>query len=126
MTEERKDQSSVVIIAPHPDDEIIGCYEQLKNPTNKIVVIYSGDTDVDRRESVLMLKEKIDNVKILAEKDLGVYFDGLKHGGNYASFGEEFCFGGSDNPGEIIFEKGNKYFPNMKDDTFVKFGLGLL
>lgn len=64
MTEANDVRKSVVIIAPHPDDEIIGCFEQLKKPTNNIIVIYSGDTDADRRESVLKLKEKLDTVKL--------------------------------------------------------------
>jgi len=48
-----------IIIAPHPDDEIIGCYDQLmsENPT---IVIYSGDLDANRREEALGLKEHVD------------------------------------------------------------------
>jgi hypothetical protein len=53
-----------VIVAPHPDDEIIGCFEQLKNPANELIIIYSGDTDADRRDGVLKLKEKLPNLKI--------------------------------------------------------------
>lgn len=67
MSEEKQDQVplvSTVIITPHPDDEIIGCFEQLKNPANNIVIIYSGDTDADRRNTVLKLKEKVPHIKI--------------------------------------------------------------
>ena len=55
---------STVIIAPHPDDEIIGCFKQLKNPANNLVIIYSGNTDAARRESVLALKKELDYIKI--------------------------------------------------------------
>ena len=50
---------SKIIIAPHPDDEIIGCYEQLKSKGN-LVIIYSGDTLPERREKALKLKEHIE------------------------------------------------------------------
>lgn len=48
----------VIIIAPHPDDEIIGCYEVLIKTKNPII-IYSGDINADRRETVLKLKEEV-------------------------------------------------------------------
>lgn len=64
MTKEKEPAVSTIIIAPHPDDEIIGCFEQIKNPTNQLVIIYSGDTDAKRRESVLKLKKTIPNLKI--------------------------------------------------------------
>jgi hypothetical protein len=64
MPEEKKTVVSTVIIAPHPDDEIIGCFEQIKNPLSHLVIIYSGDTDADRRETVLNLKKEIDQVKL--------------------------------------------------------------
>lgn len=57
------DQATTIIISPHPDDEAIGCFKQLQDPTNQIVIIYSGDTKSDRRETVLKIKEKLDNIK---------------------------------------------------------------
>lgn len=62
MNESVKEAPMTVILAPHPDDEIIGCFEQLINPTNNIVIIYSGDTEQSRRERALKLKEKIPNL----------------------------------------------------------------
>ena len=59
MTEEKAPNQDVIIVAPHPDDEIIGCYEILKSTANP-VIIYSGDTDPDRREQVLKLKDHVD------------------------------------------------------------------
>lgn len=56
MGEKNKD---TVIVAPHPDDEIIGCYEILTS-VSRPIVIYSGDTDADRRETVLKLKDHVD------------------------------------------------------------------
>jgi len=44
-----------VIIAPHPDDEIIGCYKYLTQ-TNPII-IYDGDTDAKRREETQKLRD---------------------------------------------------------------------
>ena len=63
-TPEQKPLISTIIVAPHPDDELIGCFEQIKNPANNLVIIYSGDTDADRRETVLKLKDEIPHLKI--------------------------------------------------------------
>jgi len=57
--EEKEQEKNTIIIAPHPDDEIIGCYEQLKE-ASQTIVIYSGDLDASRREEALKLKEHID------------------------------------------------------------------
>ncbi|MCF8019913.1 MAG: hypothetical protein K9L62_10980 [Vallitaleaceae bacterium] len=48
----------IIIAAPHPDDEIIGCYEVLMKEKNPII-IYSADVDAGRRETVLKLKDEI-------------------------------------------------------------------
>jgi len=47
-----------VIIAPHPDDEIIGCYKYLMkdNP----IIIYDGDTPQERRQEAKKLMEHTD------------------------------------------------------------------
>ncbi len=47
-----------VIIAPHPDDEIIGCYHHLikDNP----IIIYDGDTDIARREETKKLRDHVE------------------------------------------------------------------
>jgi hypothetical protein len=47
--------SQVVIVAPHPDDEIIGLFEILE--TSSPIIIYSGDLEESRRQTVLKLKE---------------------------------------------------------------------
>ena len=57
--EEKELRRDTIIVAPHPDDEIIGCYEILTT-VKKPIVIYSGDIDAGRREIVLNLKEHID------------------------------------------------------------------
>jgi len=59
---EAKKEPTVVIIAPHPDDEIIGTYMILasSNP----IIIYSGTTDVKRREEAHKL---LDHVSVKAQ-----------------------------------------------------------
>ena len=45
MTEKKQS----VIIAPHPDDELIGCFEILDDPNQKITIIYGADMPVSVR-----------------------------------------------------------------------------
>jgi hypothetical protein len=49
----------IIIVAPHPDDEIIGCYEILKGE-KKPIIIYGGETDSKRREEVKNVKKFFD------------------------------------------------------------------
>ena len=57
---ESKDANpELIIIAPHPDDEIIGAYKYLTKPGVRPIVIYSGDLDGARKESALKLKEHV-------------------------------------------------------------------
>ena len=67
-----------VIIAPHPDDEIIGCHEILQLPKNPII-IYSGDIDANRRESVLKLKEHVNCKLQLFQKSVPQTFLSKDH-----------------------------------------------
>lgn len=52
-----------VIVAPHPDDEIIGCYEVLQREEN-IIIIYSPDVDMNRRKEAVTLKDRIEGIKV--------------------------------------------------------------
>ena len=55
--------SETIIVAPHPDDEIIGCYEKLMDDEN-VIVIYDPGTDSIRREEAMKLKDELDNIKV--------------------------------------------------------------
>ena len=52
----------IVIVAPHADDELIGCYSVIKNAKHKPVIIYTEEVSPDRKQEVMKLKEHI-NVK---------------------------------------------------------------
>lgn len=57
MSESKIDEqhSNIVIVAPHPDDEIIGCFTHL--PKDKtFTIIYDGDTPSKRREEALNIR----------------------------------------------------------------------
>lgn len=49
--------SETVIIAPHCDDEIIGCFEVLNNEYNRPLIIYTETTTVERRLEAKKLAE---------------------------------------------------------------------
>lgn len=56
-------KSEIVIIAPHFDDEIIGCHEIITNQSIKPVIIYMQD-DEERKKESLKLKDELDNIKV--------------------------------------------------------------
>lgn len=49
---------NIIIIAPHPDDEIIGCYEVVNN--YKTMILYDASTPQLRREEAMKLKDEFD------------------------------------------------------------------
>ena len=54
----------VIIVAPHPDDEIIGNFELLTNPDISPIIIYTEDVPNDRRQESMNLKKFVPNVKV--------------------------------------------------------------
>lgn len=52
-------KNDYIIIAPHPDDEIIGCYEVLKN-FRPVIIYTSRDIPNERREYALKIKKFFD------------------------------------------------------------------
>ena len=52
------------IVAPHPDDEIIGCYEIINNPANSIIVMYTADVENKRREEAIKIRDYRKNVSL--------------------------------------------------------------
>ena len=52
------------IIAPHCDDEIIGCFEIINDISNNVIVMYSGDVEQSRRQEALKLQEHFPNVRV--------------------------------------------------------------
>jgi len=51
-------KKQAIIISPHTDDEILGCYEILK--TANPIIIYTADIPPNRQEEALKLKESFD------------------------------------------------------------------
>jgi hypothetical protein len=72
MIENKK--MEVIIIAPHFDDELIGCYEILTNPIIKPIIIYMQD-DIERKQEALSLKKYLDNIQVqLFQKSIPTMF----------------------------------------------------
>lgn len=64
MTNQEKESNhETIIIAPHPDDEIIGCFEILCDMKKSITIIYSAEINSDRRNEALTLRKFKNNVK---------------------------------------------------------------
>jgi hypothetical protein len=53
----------IVIIAPHPDDEIIGCYEVIKNAQRNVFIVYNPTDDIVRQKEVLKLRSSFPQIK---------------------------------------------------------------
>ena len=56
------DKKNCIIVAPHPDDELIGNFEILNNPDNKITIVYGAGTDAERRKEASKLRDVFPNV----------------------------------------------------------------
>jgi len=59
----KEENNRIVIVAPHADDELIGCFSVISNESRSICIVYT-DTNIDiiRREEALSLKSKFNNV----------------------------------------------------------------
>jgi len=57
---ESKTTNETIIVAPHLDDEIIGCYEILINENIKPIIIYSDFSDDKRRSESLTLRNYVE------------------------------------------------------------------
>lgn len=53
----------VLIVAPHPDDEIIGAFEYLNDPSKSITVMYQAGAETDRMKEAMKVREKFPSVK---------------------------------------------------------------
>jgi len=54
----------IIIVAPHPDDEIIGNYEIISNPKIKPIIIYTEPISNIRGEETSKLKNYFQNIKV--------------------------------------------------------------
>lgn len=57
-----KEGVDVVIVSPHPDDEIIGCYDVLSIKEISPIIIYTEELDSIRKKELLKLKDFV-NIK---------------------------------------------------------------
>ena len=73
---------SIVIVAPHPDDELIGCYSVLKN-NDYCNIVYTTNMDNDRRKEATTIRDyfnvrqffvNYDIPPVLIEKENIFYF----------------------------------------------------
>lgn len=67
-------KSNIVIVAPHPDDEIIGCFTHLPPPEKSFTVIFDGNTPNARREESLNLRKHFPLVQIAFHKSIPEQF----------------------------------------------------
>jgi hypothetical protein len=63
--------NDIVIISPHPDDEIIGCYSILKEYKDKTInVVYTTNIDNERRKDASKLREYFDVRQFFVNYDI--------------------------------------------------------
>lgn len=60
--------SDTIIVAPHGDDEIIGCYEVIKK--TKCIIIYTEDTDIKRREEITKAQRFTNSKAVLFNRSI--------------------------------------------------------
>lgn len=57
------ENKKIVIVAPHVDDETIGCFTIISKETeNDIFIVYSSSADSTRRDEALSLKAKFEKI----------------------------------------------------------------
>lgn len=54
----------IIIVAPHIDDEMIGCFSILCNQEIEPIIIYTSICNEERKQEALLLKKYLPNVKI--------------------------------------------------------------
>jgi hypothetical protein len=57
-------KNEIIIVAPHVDDEIIGCFSVLMNKKISPIIIYTENANDERRNEALLLKKYLDHIKI--------------------------------------------------------------
>lgn len=63
MTSE-KFEGELVIVSPHPDDEIIGCFSVLENNSDKRCnIVYTTDIENYRKEEAIKLRQYYNNIR---------------------------------------------------------------
>jgi hypothetical protein len=68
---------NTIIIAPHPDDEIIGCFEVLerKKDEDEIIIIYISKLDNERKNETSNLKSIYNVQQYFLYSSLGIFLD---------------------------------------------------
>lgn len=56
--------NEVVIIAPHIDDELIGCFSVLMNKEISPIIIYTENANNERRDEAILLKKYLNHIKV--------------------------------------------------------------
>jgi hypothetical protein len=59
-----KNRRNHIIVTPHPDDEIIGCFDILNNSKNNVIIVYVDDNiNKQRKEETKKVAELFESVK---------------------------------------------------------------
>ena len=129
-------ENQIIIIAPHPDDELIGCWSVINHPTIRPIIIYTSHITEERKAEALKLKDNeivyfLENDYLHKPNSQKIIREGLKTGAAFVSLydhpdkylspengGNPYCAGGAEDTRVYLTESTHWKITNSTTMTF--------